>query len=252
MSDAFDPFSIEDDDYEEPSYQEQRPLHDNDESVMFDNNAFRQNDVVPKKQSILLHSPVTRLNTSIDSDIYSHLFASPPRTSHSQSNVSVSGRRDRKEDPMNTSSSSSTSSPFSSTMLSSFKPSSTNVIPINILLQEQMSAMYDSVPNSSPVMDLKGTINIKPSTMIGGHTFYISLRDTERHLKQITSFFDIAKEVTDHSKEVDPFVKKHQEQGDRIFKVSIPTHVDSLGTKPVNVIKYVGSDYLRPIPLVSL
>lgn len=237
MSDAFDPFHLEEDDDdvfdESCSYEEHRTTHwgtemptdeDNIRVPVFDNNVFRQNDdVIPKGQTIFTHSPMTKLNTSIDSDIYSHLFASPPpssRMSHTHtsiSNVSDGGNK---------------------------------MIPIHISLQEQMSAVYDSVPNSSPAMDMKGSIHIKPSAIMGGHTFYISLKDTERHVKQVTSFFDIAKEVTDHSKENDPFVKTHQEQGDRIFKVSIPANVECFGTKPVNVIKYIGSEYLRPIPLL--
>mmetsp|Transcript_7770 Transcript_7770/g.14649 ORF Transcript_7770/g.14649 Transcript_7770/m.14649 type:complete len:417 (+) Transcript_7770:174-1424(+) len=262
MSDAFDPFSLEDDDddyegeHSHQQYEEQQPhrptnrnvIQPPEESVMFDHNdnVFRQNDVIPKGHhhgNILTHVPVTNLNTSVDSDIYSHLFASPPAkiTSPAFHNTSISDSSDVSNS--NSNSGSSRNEVFS-------KSSMENMIPINIILLEQMSVTYDSVPNSSPVMEMKGTINIKPSTIIGGHTFYISLKDTERHLKQITSFFDITKEVTDHSKEEDPFVKKHQEQGDRIFKVSMPTNIDCLGTKPVNVIKYIGSEYLRPIPLL--
>ena len=253
MSDAFDPFNLSDDDFEvdgavnisQMSVNRSAQSNDSSFNISFDS-SFQQDVPVqppPHQRTFGRYSPTTNVNknsSSLDSDIFSQLFASPSRGAKGDLHTTNSSPVSR----VNTS--------FSK--LANFLPASSfnrNEITVNIALHEEMSCIYDSTPNSTPIMDIKGTINIKPTANIEGRTFYISLKDPHKHMKQVTSFFEIAKEITDHLKEEDPFVKKHQKDGNRIFKVDIPENIDSLGSKPFNVIKYTGSEFLRPIPLVS-
>ena len=174
----------------------------------------------------------------LDSDIFSELFQMPSqpkaeitKENHNINNLNVSGAVTRK--------------------VESTDP---NEIQIQIHQSEMMSCVYDSEPNNTPTMDIKGSFNIKPTTDILGRTFFIALEDPDRHLKEVTSFFEIAKEVTDliHQlpNEEHPFVKKHQEQGNRIYKVTIPQNIDCLSSDPFQILKYTGSEFLRPIPLL--
>ena len=167
---------------------------------------------------------------SVDSDIFSHLFQSPSKSQ--LTNENRNHNRNRNET----------------------SPTNPNEIQIKIYQSEHMSCIYDSAPNSTPVMDIKGTINIKPTTDILGRTFYIALQDPERHLKEVTSFFEIAKEVNDLThigpRDEHPFVKKHQQLGNRIYNVNIPQNTDCLSSDPFQILKYTGSEFLRPIPLL--
>lgn len=48
-------------------------------------------------------------------------------------------------------------------------------------------------------------------------------------------------------KDVDAFVMRERKGGHRVFRVDIPGNIDA---KTVNIIKYTGSESLRPIPLL--
>ena len=129
-----------------------------------------------------------------------------------------------------------------------------NEIQIQLQQSEQMTCIYDSEPSNTPLMEIKGAINIKPTTNLLGKTFYIAIQDTEHHLKEITSFFEIAKEVTDlinvKPEDKHPFVTKHQHLGNRIYKITIPPNADCLSNESFQILKYEGSEFLRPIPLL--
>ena len=61
---------------------------------------------------------------------------------------------------------------------------------------------------------------------------------------------DCARELPLDTKETDPFVIEQQKNNCRVFQVDIPGSLMHLGTKPINIMKFTGSEFLRPIPLV--
>lgn len=254
MSDPFDPFSLDDDAFETSAVNTSRQsgvnksIQSND-STFFDSSFLSGTFSSPLDETFDdKRSPakVKQNSHDLDSDIYSQLFMSPSQlagagTNNIISNASEPSRIANQRIATNTLNS------IAKDLKPAVKP---HIVQISVVLHEEMSVIYDSEPNSTPVMDVKGAININPSAL-QGKTFYIALSDPDKHFQQVTSFFEIAKEVTDHLKEEHPFVKKNQELGNRIYRVEIPRNLESLGSKPMNLIKYTGSVYFRPIPLVS-
>jgi|AntRauTorckE5430_2_1112549.scaffolds.fasta_scaffold04503_2 hypothetical protein len=238
MADPFDPFSLDDDAFETSSVNtsQQSDLNrsnqqQNNDSTFFDSSFQSGTFPSPLDETFGGHAPVvTKKSTNdLNSDIFSQLFMSPSQVAAGNNIITKA----------------SATGAFVPSEIESAE------IGINVLLHEQMSVIYDSEPNSTPTIDVKGTINIKPSAAVEGRIFYIALADPDRHLQQVTSSFEVAKEVTDHLKEEHPFVKRNQEQGNRIYRVEVPQNLEGEGSeKLTNLIKYVGSEYLRPIPLV--
>ena len=125
-------------------------------------------------------------------------------------------------------------------------------LPVYVNLHETMSCVYDDT-KQLPYFDIDGEITLIPNKFIQGQSFYISLRDPSNHVGEVTTFFDCARELPlNCAGEDDPFVKIKQAQNCRVFKVDIPGSLMQLDMKPIRVMKFNGSDFLRPIPLVSV
>jgi hypothetical protein len=267
MSDPFDPFSLDDDAFETSAVNKskQSDVHskqsDVNESIQSNDSTFFDSSFLPGNFSSPLddtfddkHSPakVKQNSHDLDSDIYSQLFRSPSQLAGAGTNTIISNASEP-SGIANIRNATNILDSIAKDLKPAVKP---HIVQISVVLHEEMSFIYDSEPNSTPIMDVKGAININPGTL-QGRTFYIALSDPDKHFQQVTSFFEIAKEVTDLLKEENllkdenPFVKRNEEVGNRVYRVKIPRNLESLGSKPMNLIKYTGSAYLRPIPLVS-
>ena len=254
MTDPFDPFSLDDDAFvtsavntsHQSDLKRSTQQQDND-STFFDSSFQPGTFSSPLDEAFGGQTPAKAKQNinALNSDIFSQLFMSPSQVARTNIISKSSTPSSIAKSDINVTSNTSAPREFVS---SEIKSSETD---INVVLHEQMSVTYDSEPNSTPTMDVKGTINIKANAAVEGRIFYVALVDPDKHLQQVTSFFEVAKEVTDHLKEEHPFVKRNQEQGNRIYRVEIPQNLDRLSSKPTTLIKYVGSEYLRPIPLVS-
>jgi len=262
MSDPFDPFSLDDDAFDTSAVNTSKQSDVNkskqsdvNKSIQSNDSTFFDSSFLPGNFSSPLdetfddkHSPakVKQNSHDLDSDIYSQLFMSPSQLAGAGTNTIISNA----SEPSGIAkirNATNTLDSIAKDLKPVVKP---HIVQISVVLHEEMSVIYDSEPNSTPVMDVKGAININPSAL-QGKTFYIALSDPDKQFQQVSSFFEVAKEVTDHLKEDNPFVKRNQELGNRIYRVEIPRNSESLGSKPINLIKYTGSAYLRPIPLVS-
>lgn len=254
MSDPFDPFSLDDDAFETSAVHtsEQSGVNkstQSNDSTFFDSSFLQGTFSSPLDDTFDdKHSPAKARRNShdLDSDIYSQLFMSPSQLAGAGTNTIINNASEP-SGIANQRIATSTRNTIAKDLKPAVKP---HIVQISVVLHEEMSVIYDSEPNSTPVMDVKGAINFNPSaSALQGKTFYIALSDPDKHFQQVTSFFEIAKEVTDHLKEEHPFVKRNREQGNRIYRVEIPRNLESLA-KPMNLIKYTGSEYLRPIPLL--
>jgi hypothetical protein len=247
MSDPFDPFSLDDDAFDTSAVNTSKQSDVNkskqsdvNKSIQSNDSTFFDSSFLPGNFSSPLdetfddkHSPakVKQNSHDLDSDIYSQLFMSPSQLAGAGTNTIISNA----SEPSGIAkirNATNTLDSIAKDLKPVVKP---HIVQISVVLHEEMSVIYDSEPNSA----------------LQGKTFYIALSDPDKQFQQVSSFFEVAKEVTDHLKEDNPFVKRNQELGNRIYRVEIPRNSESLGSKPINLIKYTGSAYLRPIPLVS-
>ena len=110
-----------------------------------------------------------------------------------------------------------------------------------------MSCVYDMTSKSTS-MNVEGTINVELNDEVEGQTFFLSLQDPNNHVGSLTSFFDIVTELkVSEGKDENSFVQKQQIRGHCVFRVDIPVDINS---RSVKILKYTGSEFLRPIPLV--
>jgi len=121
-------------------------------------------------------------------------------------------------------------------------------IPIHVALHEELSCVYDMSAKSAS-MSIDGAINVEFNPELEGRSFFLSLQDPNNHIGDLTSFFDYATELKASSEGADDnaFVQKEQSRGHRVFRIDLPVNIDA---KLVNIIKYTGSEFLRPIPLL--
>jgi len=104
-------------------------------------------------------------------------------------------------------------------------------------------------------MTIEGAISIQLSPEITGQSIYLALQDRSSHVGDLTSFFVYATELREGAspmklsgvRDIDTFVRRQQKGGHRVFRVDIPQNIDA---KTINIIKYAGSELLRPIPLL--
>lgn len=227
------------------------------------------------------------INSSLDSDIYSHLFQldggkeegdkdasmygsvgndsndSTNEISFTSNHLSPTSSRSRKSpkgilkngsNPV-----SIVSSPQSVTATANSKiPIAKNrmTLPVYVKLHETMSCVYDDDSKQSPHFDIIGEVTLITNKFIQGQSFYISLKDPNQQVGTVTTYFDCAKELDlfnlRNEEVADPFVQRMQlEKNCRVFKVDIPENLRLLDMKPIRVMKFNGSEFLRPIPLVS-
>jgi len=226
MSAAFDPFAISGfDEINENS----------NEAFTADFSAF--NDETEKQNEVFepfsldfsgFSTSVQENNYSIDTDIYSSLF------NNSQTKTN--------EDTIHENSFLSSSSTRSRTR-SALVCDST----LRVALHEEMSCVYDMTSKSTS-MNIEGTINVELNDEVDGQTFFLSLQDPNNHVGNLTSFFDIVTELkVSEGKDENSFVQKQQIRGHRVFRVDIPGDINSRSDK---ILRYTGSEFLRPIPLV--
>lgn len=243
MSDVFDPFNIDEDDpnVSFSSNTSMNAFMNFENSFETDNNNPSQNNGSPDNRSkstkLIGYSPVRveRSMQGVDSDIFSELFRgklpspSPSKVPHQPFKSSLPSTPSHLNDG-------------EQTLCDSFV----------ISVHEQMSCIYDSIPSSQASIEIKGTISLRPSKEVEGKAMYIALNDVDKHIKDVTSFFEIAKDVSENvcEREESKFVAMKQEVGQRVFKVKIPSNLQILGSKPINLIKYSGSENFRPIPLL--
>jgi len=199
-------------------------LHDTTSLPKYTNNSLDQSSL----------SQSQSLNTS---DIYSSLFTT--NSPHSNANKSLD----------------KSSQSHSQSLNNSFTPVVyTGDTPVHIDIHESMSCIYDTVAKSTS-MTIEGAISIQLSPEITGQSIYLALQDPSNHVGDLTSFFDYATELRERSsplklagvRDIDAFVQRQQKGGHRVFRVDIPGNIDA---KTINIIKYTGSELLRPIPLL--
>uniref|UniRef100_A0A7S3Q999 Uncharacterized protein n=1 Tax=Chaetoceros debilis TaxID=122233 RepID=A0A7S3Q999_9STRA len=150
-------------------------------------------------------------------------------------------------------------------------------IPVHLALHEQLSCIYSDAGskagsgsgsgngrekkngNNANTMEIQGTINVIPGENINGRSFYLAIKDPDHHIGTLTTDDDIVKDITDSTNTgiEDEFVLTRQKLGCRIFQVDLPGgsgagagSSDSIDSKSMNLIKFVGSEFLRPIPLL--
>lgn len=173
--------------------------------------------------------------------------------------------------PTSKNNTSTTTTNNNNNILTNTRPNNQMQLPVFMTLHESMSCVYDDYSNSSPQFEINGTIDLIPNKFIQGQSFYISLKDPKNHIGNVTAYLECARElVTPQSSSasssssssllmpntnendslVDPFVKEQRKNGCRIFQVDIPGSLLHL-SKPIHIIKFSGSTFLRPIPLVS-
>jgi hypothetical protein len=269
MSTAFDPFNVDDDGDQNISFSSNsmNAFMNFENSFETDNNRIPDNgspdnrskpsngspDNRSKPSKLIGYSPVRidRSMRGVDSDIFSELFRGKIPSPKIPSSPSRASNQPRER-----------SLPSTQVSASSQKPTSNAVLPTDqrysdlfvISLHEQMSCIYDSIPNSQATIEIKGTISLRPNKEVEGKAIYIALNDADKHIQDVTSFFEIAKDVSENvcEREESEFIAMKQEAGYRVFKVKIPSNLQILGSKPINLIKYSGSESFRPIPLVSM
>jgi hypothetical protein len=253
MSDAFDPFNINDDDDHNVNFSSNsmNAFMNFENSFETDNNHSQNNGSPDNKSNpskLIGYSPI-RIDRSmhgVDSDIFSELFRGEIPSSVSR----APHRPEERFIPSSTAVSPSVQTHRNDAAFhTDYKISDT----FGISLHEQMSCIYDSIPNSQASIEIKGTISLRPSKDVEGNALYIALNDVDKHIKDVTSFFEIAKDVSENvcEREESEFIAMKQDAGHRVFKVKIPSNLQILGSKPINLVKYSGSESFRPIPLVS-
>lgn len=273
MNEPFDPFGLD----------------ERDQDISFVSNAStssNRSNVLKKNQDVsMLASFDTSLNgnsvptsknrsfnTSIDSDIFSQLFESDNRnsrrakaldsanTSFSSSvsitptkpNVNISNARtpELKADQATPTKLSVTmdKSNISNSKIPISKGQVT--LPVYVTFHETMSCVYDD-SNSSSLCEVEGAIDLVPNKFIQGQSFYIAIKDPKKHVGEITSYLDFAREISLNNNSKDQFVIDQLKNGCRVFQVDIPGSLVNFSAKPIHVLKVTGSEMLRPIPLVS-
>jgi len=129
-----------------------------------------------------------------------------------------------------------------STILGSLKEE----IPVTVAIHEDMSCIYD-VPSKSTSISIYGTINVKPLPKLLGVNFYLTLKDPDNHLRDLTSCFDC---ITEKSRvnSNDKYVMLQRKQGHHVFRIDIPEKKKKC--KLVKAINYTCSKSLRPVPIL--
>lgn len=198
-------------------------------------------------------------NASIDSDIFSQLFkVSDDRSNRTEGTSSVNSSFNSStsltptKDQSNLSQNHSIASPVNNMTTMDYvhsKSKPPTKLPVFFNLHETMSCIYDDT-NSSSQCNINSAIDLIPNKFIQGQTFYISLKDPNKHIGEITTYLDFARELTKYSEDPDDFVTKQRKKGCRIFQVDIPSSLVLLNAKPIHILKFSGSEFLRPIPLV--
>lgn len=277
--DAFDPFSVDDAMDQDVSFatvttksSQNNSVDKNKDSsfINFGRQFDESFDASPKRNSVPT-SVKRNINASVDSDIFSELFKSndtsdlnkhnvvSPNTSFNSSINSSMSLTPTKES-LNFSHQSphqpklDQSSPRSSLSESTLGQDDRNMkskLPVFLNFRETMSCVYDD-SNSSSLTEIQGTIDLIPNKFIQNQTFFLSVKDSKNHIGDITSYLDFAREISTISRDLDPFAEEQLNRGCRVFQVDMPENVASLNAKPIQILKFSASEFLRPIPLVRL
>lgn len=263
MSDVFDPFNINDDEDQDVTFSSNTSM---DAFMNFEssfeaesaNNSTEISSPSKLKNNLVGYSPIKmdRPMKGVDSDIFSALFQpklSPVKAPSTISSFSTPLSKAGKSPTRGTHQIDLTPPRIIKKQeLNSFEKERSNKS-LLIGLHEQMYCIYDSIPNSEASIDVNGTISLIPTKEMEGKTIYIAINDNDKNLREVTSYFEIAKDISVNvcEREESNFVAAKQDAGCRIFKIKIPSNLQILGSKPFNLIKFTGSEILRPIPLVS-
>lgn len=258
MSDPFDPFSLDEEDFEvsKAANASSKSSSDMFNSAFF-NEEFATAPASAPVASSVKETPVQKRNvpapsnldygTSMNSDIFAQLFKSPSQQIEMQSPPSQNKSKITKDMLIDAY---TNPPPPPPPRTSPNIQTPVQEVQVPLIIQEQMSAIYSDQEDIIPLIDIKGSISIRPSRHLQGKTMYLAVTDAENQLHEIKSVYNVAKEVTDHIKEsVVEFVKQYQDQGDsKIYKVEVPIKSDE--SKPIELVTFTGSEYLRPIPLL--
>mmetsp|Transcript_398 Transcript_398/g.568 ORF Transcript_398/g.568 Transcript_398/m.568 type:complete len:408 (+) Transcript_398:207-1430(+) len=256
MNDAFDPFNVSDDFVTVKSLRSDTSMSSSKSSKRSLQNTSMNDasffDVSPQfdasfgssfdgKSSTKVNQST---NSSLDSDIFSELFKDS-NSNHSNHSPKISAELN----------------------LSNYSDDTNNNRPLELpivvetVAHETMTCVYDNSSQYPNNVEITGSINIIPTKAIQGQTFYVSIKDPNNHIGQITTYIDYAREMKEnreslHHNKLDTFVKIQKKDGCRVFQVDIPVNLNDLNSnpqydpKPINILKYSGSEFLRPIPLL--
>ena len=251
--DAFDPFSADDAMDQDVSFatvttksSQNNSVDKNKDSsfINFGRQFDESFDASPKRNSVPT-SVKRNINASVDSDIFSELFKSNDTSDLNKHNV-VSP---------NTSFNSSINSSMSLTptkeSLNFSHSQLKSKLPVFLNFRETMSCVYDD-SNSSSLTEIQGSIDLIPNKFIQNQTFFLSVKDSKNHIGDITSYLDFAREISTISRDLDPFAEEQLNRGCRVFQVDMPENVAPLNAKPIQILKFSASEFLRPIPLVRV
>jgi hypothetical protein len=112
---------------------------------------------------------------------------------------------------------------------------------VTVTVHERLSAVYDDV-SEEPSCHLEGSIHVRTSVDVSRHPFCLVMRDLLGHMDVLEDRSEVAKDVSNQVS------RTSLHRTDRVLRVSLPS---SATHKEVQVARYICSNQLRSVPLVS-
>jgi len=124
----------------------------------------------------------------------------------------------------------------------------TKETPVAIALHEEMNFTHDLSSNKISMV-VEGNIEIRTKPALEGVPFYLSLKNSEKFVSDLSPSFEYVVEVTEsYEDQQQAYVNSNLEQGNRVFRVDIPAmtgHKES-----IQLIKYKCRKNIHTAPLL--